>query len=56
MRCIAATVHDVSGDAVAGLSVSGPTSRITDDKIAPLAQAVTEAAARLTAAIGGAPR
>jgi IclR family acetate operon transcriptional repressor len=56
MRCIAATVHDVSGDAVAGLSVSGPTSRITDDKIAPLAHAVTEAAARLTAAIGGAPR
>ncbi len=53
MRCIAATVHDVFGDAVAGLSVSGPTSRIADDQIARIAQAVMQAAAQLTRAIGG---
>jgi IclR family acetate operon transcriptional repressor len=56
MRCIAVPIHDVSGEAVAGLSVSGPTSRIADDKIAGIAHAVMAAAARLTAAIGGMPR
>ena len=53
MRCIAAPVYDVFGEATAGLSVSGPTSRITDDRIAELAAHVIDAAARLTRAIGG---
>ncbi|WP_439154161.1 HTH-type transcriptional regulator BhcR [Yoonia sp.] len=53
MRCIAAPVYNVFGEAVAGVSVSGPTTRITIDKIAGLAQPVMDAAARLTLAIGG---
>ncbi|KQB96203.1 IclR family transcriptional regulator [Loktanella sp. 1ANDIMAR09] len=53
MRCIAAPVYNVFGETVAGISVSGPTSRITDDRIAALAEDVMEAAARLTRAIGG---
>lgn len=53
MRCIAAPVYNVFGEAVAGVSVSGPTTRITIDKIASLAQPVMDAAARLTLAIGG---
>ncbi|MBE0412693.1 HTH-type transcriptional regulator BhcR [Yoonia sp.] len=53
MRCIAAPVYNVFGEAVAGISVSGPTTRITTDKIAVLAQPVMDAAARLTVAIGG---
>ena len=55
MRCIAAPVFDVNGEAVAGISVSGPTSRVRPESIAALVGPVTEAAARLTAAIGGAP-
>lgn len=53
MRCIAAPVFDVHGEAVAGISVSGPTSRMGADKTSSLAEAVMQAAADLTAAIGG---
>ena len=53
MRCIAAPVFNVFGEAVAGISVSGPTSRITDDRIAALAADVMQAAERLTKATGG---
>ncbi len=53
MRCIAAPVFNVYGEAVAGISVSGPTARITDDRIDTLARDVIGAAQRLTAAIGG---
>ncbi|MDP5361035.1 MAG: IclR family transcriptional regulator [Paracoccaceae bacterium] len=53
MRCIAAPVFNVFGEVVAGISVSGPTSRITVERIETLAQPVMDAAARLTLAIGG---
>jgi IclR family acetate operon transcriptional repressor len=53
MRCIAAPVFNVFGEVVAGISVSGPTTRITQDRIAELALPVIEAAALLTTAIGG---
>ncbi|MBV1895424.1 MAG: IclR family transcriptional regulator [Rhodobacteraceae bacterium] len=52
MRCIAAPVYGAFGEAVAGLSVSGPTSRITDSAIPRLAEYVTDAARQLSAAIG----
>ncbi|TDL76549.1 IclR family transcriptional regulator [Palleronia sediminis] len=53
MRCIAAPVFDVHGEAVAGISVSGPTSRMDRDRSAPIAAAVMSAAAELTVAIAG---
>ncbi|MGJ8622647.1 MAG: HTH-type transcriptional regulator BhcR [Yoonia sp.] len=53
MRCIAAPVFNVFGEVVAGISVSGPTTRITPERIAALAEYVMEAAAQLTRAIGG---
>ena len=53
MRCIAAPVFNVYGEAVAGISVSGPTARITDDRIDALARDVMVSAERLTKAIGG---
>lgn len=53
MQCIAAPVFDIHGEAVAGLSVSGPTSRIDAAAIPELGPAVMDAAADLTAAIGG---
>lgn len=53
MRCIAAPVFDVNREAVAGLSVSGPSSRISPNQLETLALPVIEAARDLTRAIGG---
>jgi len=54
MRCIAAPVFDAYGEAVAGISVSGPSSRIKDDDIPRLGGEVMAAARDLSAAIGAA--
>lgn len=55
MRCIAAPVYDAFGEAVAGISVSGPTSRIHDSDIVRLATEVTAAARQLSTALGAVP-
>lgn len=56
MRCIAAPVFDMNREAIAGISVSGPTSRVQIDAVARLGDAVIRAANDLTAAIGGEQR
>lgn len=53
MRCIAAPVFDVYGEAIAGLSISGPVARITDDWIAELGALVRQEADALTRELGG---
>jgi len=53
MRCIAAPVFDVNREPVAGISVSGPTSRVETGAIERLSRAVIDAAHELTHAIGG---
>jgi IclR family acetate operon transcriptional repressor len=53
MRCIAAPVFDMNREAIAGISVSGPTSRVSNDAIKELSRPVIEAAQHLTLAIGG---
>lgn len=53
MRCIAAPIFDVHGEAVAGLSISGPSGRLPDIRIPDLAALVVEAARTVTAGIGG---
>jgi IclR family acetate operon transcriptional repressor len=53
MRCIAAPVFDFNGEAVAGISVSGPASRVSREETERLARSVTSAARELTLAIGG---
>ncbi|KRS16372.1 HTH-type transcriptional regulator BhcR [Roseovarius indicus] len=55
MRCIAAPVFDHSQSAVAGLSVSGPTSRVSEEKTDEFSHAVIQAARDLSAALGGLP-
>lgn len=55
MRCIAAPVFDIHGEAIAGISVSGPTSRVGTEQIESLSAAVLIAARKLTIAIGGDP-
>jgi len=53
MRCIAAPVFDLSGEAIAGLSVSGPTNRIALEHVKTLGAVVAAAAASLSDAMGG---
>lgn len=53
MRCIAAPVFDVNQEAVAGISVSGPTHRVSRAEIDRLSAPVIRAAQELTQAIAG---
>jgi IclR family acetate operon transcriptional repressor len=53
MRCIASSVFDMHNEAVAGISISGPSSRMEPDQFERLSRFVVEAAAELTAALGG---
>lgn len=55
MRCIAAAIHDEAGEAVAALSISGPTQRLDRDRLDRLGPLVRAAADRVTRAIGGRP-
>lgn len=53
MRCIGAAILDERGYPVGGVSISGPTARLTDERMADLSIAVRQAAARMTEAFGG---
>src|SRR5260370_4746147 len=53
LRCIASVVYNHCGEPLAAISVSGMTSRLTDDRLPTLGQTVREVAAELTAALGG---
>lgn len=52
MRCIAAPIRNAYGEVVAGISVSGPTTRVTPDQITPLAEFVMGAAQDVSNALG----
>lgn len=51
-RCIAAAVFDSSGKVAAAVSVSGPTSRVTKDKVPVFAGAAKNAAATISRSLG----
>jgi len=53
LRCIAAVVYNDCSEPLAAISVSGMTSRITDDRLPGLGETVREVAAELTLALGG---
>lgn len=53
LRCVAAPVLDEHGLPVAGVSVSGPTARIPDHRLALLGALVAQTARAVTAEIGG---
>jgi IclR family acetate operon transcriptional repressor len=55
LRCVAAVIYDEHGSALAALSVSGPTARISDQRIPLLGTAVAGIAAEITAELGGRP-
>lgn len=57
MRCVAATVFDEAGEPWAAVSLAGPTTRFTRERIAALGALVRTTARELTEALGGrAPR
>lgn len=53
MRCIAAPVFNAFGEAIAGISVSGPSVRVTPDRDNELGELVRSAANDITRAMGG---
>ena len=53
--CVAGPVFDRTGAVVASISVSGPDSRLDDEKIPAIAEAVRRAAWHISARLG-APR
>ena len=53
MRCVASNIYNSFGEAVAGISISGPTVRFPDEVVAKLGPVVKRAAAEVTNAIGG---
>jgi len=53
LRCIASNIYDEYGEAIAAVSISGPSVRIPDDRIADIAEKVIRKAAAITHAIGG---
>jgi len=52
MRCVAASVVNSYGEAVAGISVSGPTIRMPDTKIREIGQLVVDAAGEVSMRLG----
>ncbi len=53
MRCVASPIFNAYGEAIAGVSVSGPTVRFPDGEIAEIGPKVRHAANEITALIGG---
>lgn len=52
MRCVASPILNAFGEAVAGISVSGPTSRMSPDRIEGIAALVRAAAADVSRGMG----
>jgi IclR family acetate operon transcriptional repressor len=53
MRCVAAAIFNEFGEPIGGVSVSGPTVRVTPERVAQIGPMVRDAAAQITAMIGG---
>lgn len=53
MRCVAAAVHDENAEPVAAVSVTGPSARVTVERIERLGARVVAAAQEMTDALGG---
>jgi len=53
MRCVAAPIFNEYGETIAGISISGPSVRISDDKASLLGPVVRDSADHLTRAMGG---
>jgi DNA-binding IclR family transcriptional regulator len=52
LTAVAAPVHDIHGDVVASMSVSGPSFRLDASRVPELAEAVMDASAEVSARLG----
>ena len=52
VRCVAAPIRDHSGQVIASISISGPSIRITDEKIPSLARRVIEVCKAISESLG----
>ena len=52
VRCMACPIYDYTGAIVAGISVTGPVSRMTDDKLTDMRAPLEEVASEISAALG----
>jgi IclR family transcriptional regulator, acetate operon repressor len=53
LRCVAAPITDEHGEAIAAISCSGPSARITDARLCELGGLTASAARQVTAELGG---
>lgn len=53
LRCVASVICDETGAALAAISISGPTARLTDNRLSSLGMACKAIAAEITNDIGG---
>jgi IclR family acetate operon transcriptional repressor len=53
MRCVASAIFNEYGEPIGGISVSGPTARVTPERVAELGPLVRAAASEITGMIGG---
>lgn len=53
LRCLAATLHDQYAEPLGAISISGPLARLPQERLPSLGTQVIEAAAAITAALGG---
>ena len=53
MRCVAAAIFNEFGEPIGGVSVSGPTVRVTPQRLAQIGPIVRQAATQVTTMIGG---
>ncbi|MCA0013582.1 IclR family transcriptional regulator [Mesorhizobium sp. B292B1B] len=53
MRCVASAIFNEFGEPIGGVSVSGPTVRVTSERLAEIGPMVRNAAAEVTKMIGG---
>ncbi|MER9407259.1 IclR family transcriptional regulator [Mesorhizobium caraganae] len=53
MRCVAAAIFNEFGEPIGGVSVSGPTVRVTPERLGEIGPLVRDAAAEVTKMIGG---
>ena len=52
MRCIAAPIRDIYDEAVAGISISGPTHRIPESEVVRIGALVSDAATQVSRGLG----
>ena len=52
IRCVGVPIRDYQGSVIAALSVSGPTLRMTEEKLAQLISAIIATGKRISKALG----